>query len=229
MTKKLLLLACTLAVLVSCTLVGDQESYPGEIFAALPETVDPHGRYVFYIHGKIIEDQGLGAVSEEFGPYEVDQILKYIADAGYDVIGEIRSRPTDVDAYSTRVAAQMNALLDAGLKPENLTVVGFSKGAFITLLLSTKLANSRMNFVVMGICSDEVNADPGLRPTGRILSIYEESDEFGSSCKRLVDRSPGVADFTEIALNTGKRHGAFYTADPAWMSPMVSWFNGADD
>jgi CubicO group peptidase (beta-lactamase class C family) len=40
-----------------------------------PETIDPAGQYLFYLHGKIIEDQGIPAVSEEFGEYEYEAIL----------------------------------------------------------------------------------------------------------------------------------------------------------
>lgn len=226
---RMLLMASILSLLASCSGGFGGGRLPGVVYSTLPELVDPNERYVFYIHGKIIEDQGRGAVSEDFGPYEVDPILQYLAEAGFAVIGEFRTGPTDVDAYSDRVLMQIHTLLDAGVAPEKLTIIGFSKGGYITLLSSSKLADARLNYVAIGICVDEINNDPRLRPEGRILSIYEESDEFGSSCQRLIERSPGVKDFTEIVLKTGKRHGAFYRADPTWLDPVVSWIYEAGD
>ena len=43
---------------------------------AFPESIDPSRQYMFYLHGKIIEDQGLNAVSPEYGPYEYEAILE---------------------------------------------------------------------------------------------------------------------------------------------------------
>jgi len=33
---------------------------------AFPASIDPQERYLFYLHGKIIEDQGLPAISSEY-------------------------------------------------------------------------------------------------------------------------------------------------------------------
>ncbi len=31
--------------------------------------------------------------------------------------------------------------------------------------------------------------------------------------------------FLEIVRNTGKENGAFYTADPLWREPVLSWIS----
>ncbi len=195
----------------------------GRILASIPETIDPDENYLIYIHGKIMEEVGVGAVSPEYGLYEYEEILEYFADAGFIVISEVRSGTTDVDTYADHVTDQVNMLQAAGVPSENISIVGFSKGAWITLLASTKLADPDLKVVPIAICGAEVDINPGFDLHGRVLSIYERSDEYGSSCQILADRSPNLIEFEEIEFNTGKRHGAFYVADPAWMDPIISW------
>lgn len=197
------------------------------VMSSAPDEIDPDGRYVFYIHGRIIEEEGVDPVSPQFGRYAFSDILRYLAEAGFNTIGEVRSGPTDVDAYADRVAAQVENLLSEGVPGENITVVGFSKGAYITLLVSSKLANPALNFALIAICGEETMASPDIALAGRILSLYEESDGYGASCRPLVERSPGVVAFEEITFETGKGHGAFYAADPIWIDPVISWIEEA--
>ena len=35
-----------------------------------PTTISASAKYLIYLHGKIVEDQGIPAVSPEFGEYE---------------------------------------------------------------------------------------------------------------------------------------------------------------
>jgi hypothetical protein len=56
-----------------------------------------------------------------------------------------------------------------------------------------------------------------------VLSIYETSDDLGRSCRSLAEASTSVSSFEEIALSTGRQHGAFYAADPAWLDPVIEW------
>ena len=207
-------------------LPGDSTTTPDIITRySFPNIIEPEGRYLIYLHGKIIENEGIHAISPEFGPYEYVETLEYFAVAGFNVISEVRSANTDIDAYSDRVVTQINSLLEQGVPSENITVVGFSKGGAIAIFTSSKLRNPHVNFVLIAICGDEVNKIPGLSLAGRILSLYEKSDEYGSSCKPLVERSPNVTGFEEIEFATGLRHGAFYTADPIWLDPLISWLN----
>ena len=202
-----------------------KSSTPGTIQSSLPENINTQDRYLFYLHGKIIEIEGTDAVSPQFGTYEFAEILQYLADAGYEVIGEVRTSPTDVTDYAGHVAEQVRDLLRQGVPDRNITIVGFSKGAGISILISTMLHNPDLNFALLAICGEEITSSSGLDLSGRILSLYENSDPYGSSCEQLVERSSGVTDFTEIAFNTGKSHGAFYTADPAWLDPLISWID----
>lgn len=195
----------------------------GMVSSSLPENIDPNGKYLIYLHGKIIEDEGVDAVSPQFGPYEFEEILSYLADAGFNVIGEVREAQTNVDTFADRVAAQVNSLLAQGVSSENITLVGFSKGASIAIITSTKLKNPDLNIVLLAICGDWINDDSRVALAGRILSLYEKSDELGSTCKPLIERSPEIKEFEEIEFATGKQHGAFYSADPIWLDPLISW------
>jgi hypothetical protein len=200
----------------------------GTVMSSVPDAIDLNGRYLFYIHGRIIEDEGVDAVSPQFGLYEFTDILNYFAGAGFQTIGEVRSGPTDVDRYADRVARQVENLLTDGVSGENITIVGFSKGAYITMLVSSKLGRPELNIVLIGICNEETLANPDIALAGRILSLYETSDDYGSSCRPLLERSPDVLEFEEIEFETGKQHGAFYTADPLWLDPIIAWINAGE-
>ena len=196
--------------------------------SSVPDAIDPRGRYLFYIHGRIIEEEGIDAVSPQFGLYEFTSILTYLEEAGFNIIGEVRSGPTDVDRYADRVVWQVEELLNEGVPGEHIAIVGFSKGAYITMLVSSKLAKPEMNFVLIAICNEETITSPDITLAGRILSLYETSDEYGSSCRRLLEKSPDVVEFEEIKFETGKQHGAFYSADPMWLDPMIAWIKAGD-
>lgn len=198
----------------------------GSVNSSLPENIDPDEHYLFYLHGKIIEDEGVDAVSPQFGAYEFQEILNYLADGGFQVIGEVRTAPTDVIAYADRVVAQVNSLLERGVPSENIAIVGFSKGAAIAIQASMKLGNPDLNFVLIAICGEEANRGAGLALAGRFLSLYERSDELGSSCRPMIEGLPDVKEFEEIEFATGKQHGAFYSADPSWLDPLMSWLAG---
>ena len=53
--------------------------------------------------------------------------------------------------------------------------------------------------------------------------MYETSDSVGS-CNKVVARNPdAVVSYQEIAISTGKDHGAFYRPIPEWIVPVKKW------
>jgi hypothetical protein len=56
-----------------------------------------------------------------------------------------------------------------------------------------------------------------------VLSIYETSDELGS-CATLAARSH-LTSFKEVAISTGKTHGAFFQPLPQWVKPLKTWIS----
>ena len=63
--------------------------------------------------------------------------------------------------------------------------------------------------------------DPPLVLGGHLLSLYETSDAVGS-CAGLAARSR-LDSFKEIAVSTGKSHGAFFQPLPVWVGPLREW------
>jgi hypothetical protein len=46
-------------------------------------------RDLFYLHGNIIEDQGIPAISPEYGEYQYQAILDQLSGYGFEIISEI--------------------------------------------------------------------------------------------------------------------------------------------
>ena len=205
------------------------EQTPSLADYAFPDTFDPAKKYMFYVHGKIIEDQGIPAVSPEFGEYEYLNILEKLSSYGFVVISEQRPPNPDSVVYAKRVVEQVTTLLNAGVPAQNITVVGASKGAAITVYVSHLLENKELNFVLLAICHpDLVKAfeQGGISLYGNVLSIYDyKDDEFAGSCQELFSFSEGkgISRYNEIVVHIGTGHGILYKPLNAWILPTVEW------
>src|ERR1035437_3073952 len=93
--------------------------------------------YLFYLHGAIVEDQGPNAVSQQFGAYEYEGILNAFRKEKFTVISEVRAKNTVVTDYAKKVVRQIDSLLKTGVPANKITVLGGSKGAVITLYVSS--------------------------------------------------------------------------------------------
>ena len=195
------------------------------IISHAPERSDPRTRYLFYLHGRIVEDQGEDAVSPEFGRYEYREILRQLARPGYVVVSEVRAKNTDPEAYAASIAGEVRRLLTSGVPSRSITVIGASKGSLITMLVSTQLTES-IRYVVLANCNDDVLRALPLKLHGDVLSIYEASDPTGQTCRPLFERSPQLGDRKEIRLETGLKHGFLYKPLEAWIGPALAWAAG---
>jgi hypothetical protein len=119
---------------------------------SFPNSIDSTKHYLFYLHGKIIEDQGIPAVVPDYGEYEYGAILKKLGGYGFIVISEPRPKNADSMEYAKKINEQVAALLKAGVLAKNITIVGASKGAGIAIFVSHLLENEEMNFVLLAIC-----------------------------------------------------------------------------
>ena len=194
-----------------------------QILADVPASINPDARYLFYLHGAIIERAGVRPTHPEFGVYEYQEILEVFAERGFVVISEARPAGTDGTAYAATVADQIRALITGGVAPEHITVVGFSKGGGIAIAVSSMLANDRVNFVFMGACGPWLDSRPEIVPHGRLLALREASDGLVGSCEGLFARSAGDGEHEELTLELGGGHGAFYRPRPEWVDPVVEW------
>lgn len=194
----------------------------------VPEKIDARARYLFYLHGRIVEDGGVRPVSERHGVYEYEKILETFRATGFDVISEARPKDTDVRQYASKVVAQIRALLGAGVPPRHITVVGASKGSMIAMHVSTQLKQGDVNYVLIAGCGEQTLKNSELNLSGRVLSIYDASDEGVGTCDRLFARSAGLTGRNEVKLNLKLGHGFIYRPLKEWVEPAVAWAKQAE-
>jgi hypothetical protein len=195
---------------------------------AFPNSIDPTKQYLFYLHGRIIEDQGIPAIDPIYGEYEYGAILKKLGGYGFVVISEQRPKNTDGKEYARKITEQVTALLDAGVPAKNVIVVGASKGAGIAIFVSHFLENEGVNFVIMAICTPgEVDylKQNQIFLYGNILSIYDSVDKLAGSCRELFSFSEGkgISKHEEVVLNVGTGHGILYKPLDDWIIPVIQW------
>jgi hypothetical protein len=195
-----------------------------------PKSIDPTKRYMFYLHGKILEDQGIPAVSPEFGEYRYEEILRTLQNYGFEVISEQRPKNADGWEYAQRTARQVTELLTAGVPPGSITVVGASKGGSIATVASDLVGNPEVNYVLLGSCHPTMVDEwkrGGLILSGNVLAIYDFADEYAGSCEELFSlaEGKGLSRHNEIVLQVGTGHGILYEPLSEWVLPTVKWAN----
>ena len=195
----------------------------GLILTDIPERVDMRALYLFYLHGKIIEDQGIHPTSPKYGTYEYQQILNVFKDEGFIVISEARAKNTDAQAYALKITEQIRSLIKSGVHPNKISVVGASKGAVIAMLVSTALRNRNVNFVLLSNCNDDIRGAFQIDLWGNILSIYDRNDEFGHTCQKLFDQATGLNQHEEIELQIGSGHAILFRPLSEWVGPTIGW------
>jgi hypothetical protein len=193
-----------------------------EIYDRFPDSIHAGERYVIYSHGMIVEGDDPKPISPKYGQYDFPAIKQSLfTEGGFNLIAYQRPKSSD-DSYADTLKSWVRRLLDAGVRPSRITLVGFSRGAQLTALASSDLAAMGINTALLAICEDgDVSQTPGLTLGGNLLSIYESSDELGS-CGKLAARSH-VKSFTEVSISTGKKHGAFFQPLPQWIQPLRVW------
>ena len=222
-TKSLALLVLSFLCVSQCTAQRktDVVQKQGEILSDVPQKVDAKARYLFYLHGKIVE-QDRRPTHPQYGVYEYDQILDTFKQNGFVVISEQRKKDTDVEQYGKRVAGQVRQLLEAKVPPEHITVVGASQGSWMTMLASTYLENRKVNFVIIAACSADEGFLDLVNLHGNFLSIYEKSD-LAQSCQKYRADATGIGAWKEVELNSGLKHGFIYRPMKEWVEPTVAW------
>ena len=208
-------------VLASCVAVASDAP---RLLERVPESPDPEARYLFYLHGRIIEVQGPEAVSQDFGRYEYDRILQAFVERGFTVVAEVRKDGAGRE-FAVATARQVRALLDAGVSPRNITVVGFSKGGYLALGVSAVVASEEVGYAILAGCGSDPAwlARLGPRIRGRFLSLLDRSDRLSPSCEPLFAAAELVSDKSEHVFDTGLDHGLFYRPRADWMGRVADW------
>jgi hypothetical protein len=206
-------------------------SYFRNIPPRAPEVEPPFpGRtsHIIYVHGAIVREQGPNAVSPEFGPYRFRDIVSELGKTDAQVHAPLRAKDSSFQQGVQALTDQITALLHAGVAPYDITVVGASEGGIMSLVASTNLGNDGLSFVILGACSPWAQTHLKLDLHGRILSIYEQDDPFGSTCSAIAKKSHHVAAYREIPLHTGLHHGFLFRPLVEWLSPTLRWSQHLD-
>jgi hypothetical protein len=196
-----------------------------DISGYLPEKISPSETYLFYLHGGIVQEQGVNAVSERFGPYEYLKILDTLGSYGFRVISERRPKGTIEIGYARKVSLQIDSLLKSGVSPGKIVIVGASLGAYVTTEIAYMMKNKNIKYVVLGFCNEyniKTYSKYKHKLCGNFLSIYESSDQK-KSCDRLLSEKTCKSGYREVQLNMGIDHGFLYKPYPEWVHPLVKW------
>jgi len=196
---------------------------PAGVLDRVPERPDSRASYLIYLHGRIIEEEGVRPTSPRYGIYEYRKILEELAQRGFTVVSEQRPKDTDPVAYSAKVVGQVNALVAAGVPERQIAVVGFSKGALIALLAAAKLHHPGVRVVSLAGCGDWIIGRYQLDFSGPVYSFYDAADDLASSCRKVFAASKTPFEHHETELHVGQGHGTFFRPNPAWLDPVTAW------
>jgi len=193
------------------------------ILQDVPDSPDNKKHYLFYLHGLIVEVAGIRPKSEEHGYYEYELILQEFAQHDFVVISEAREEGTQVKPYAEKIVAQVKRLLTADVPPQNITIVGASKGGIIGAYVSSMLQEKEINYLFLAGLFEKCLVDKDLKLYGNILSIHDRADKLGMTPLLYFERSQGHGQFREIILNLDIGHGLIYKPYHQWFDPFLEW------
>jgi hypothetical protein len=199
-----------------------------EAYTDFPSVIHADERYVIYSHGLIVEGDDPKPVSPKYGQYDFPAIKQALFEGGgFNLIAYQRPKNTDFDAQARLLESWVRRLRAAGVKASRITLVGFSRGGQLTAIASGRLAAEGINTAILAICQNgDFDITPPVTLGGNFLSIYETSDMLGS-CAKLAARGRLVS-FKEVAISTGKGHGAFFQPRPEWLELLRAWIEATN-
>ena len=194
-------------------------------FCNTPTNITTH--HIFYLHGRIVELQGVNAEHPQFGKYLYHAIIDSLQIGNTVVHHDLRPADVDFYAYAERISRQIDSLITHEVTPQNITVIGASKGAVMTMHISHLNANP-INYVLLGANNDDIERENDWRLHGRILGIYERSDSLaGKNYHHWIARSTEAEVFEQFEINTGLGHGFLYLPLEEWLTPTKKWINNS--
>ena len=216
--RKLLVVSFVTVLCVSQVCAQKQ----GVVLGNAPREIDRSARYLFYVSGYIVAEGNTRPTSPKYGVYEYQEILESFKERGFVVISDARKQSPEIVPYAAKVAAQVKQLLNAGVPPQNITIVGASQGSWIAMLVSTYTANRDVNFVFLAACAADDGFLKSVDLHGNVLFISERTDLPGS-CQRFRDDAKGIREYKAIEINTGLKHGFLYRPLKEWIEPTIEW------
>lgn len=180
-------------------------------------------KYVYYLHGRIIEIQGKNAVSEEFGNYEFDNIVEALKDSNSVVIAEIRTENVDYLQYATKVSKEIDSIINLGIKSKDITVIGASKGAIIASNISSINSNP-INYIFLAGNNDYQEKHNDWKFHGQVLCFYDDSDSIAGKNYDYWKNKPNfTTKFEQIKIDKKLGHGFLYKPYKEWIETSKKW------
>jgi hypothetical protein len=180
-------------------------------------------KYIYYLHGRIIEIQGKNAVSEVYGKYEFDSIVNALRDSNTEVIAEIRTENVDYLQYANKISKEIDSLLNLGIKSKDITVIGASKGAIIASTISNINTNP-INYIFFAGNNDYQEEHNDWKFHGQVLCFYDESDtKAGKNYDFWKNKPNYTTKFEQIKIDKKLGHGFLYKPYKDWVEPTKKW------
>ena len=164
------------------------DAFASPIFDKIPDEIDPNAKYIFYSHGYIVEGEDPTPVHPGWGMYDYPAILEKLTGFGAVVISEHRKAKSSPTTHAEKLKNQVSTLLEMGVPQRNITLIGFSRGGYITALASNAIQKTDINYVLLAACTTSMSRDEDIVLTGHVLSIHESSDSVGS-CDEVIKRN----------------------------------------
>lgn len=182
-------------------------------------------KYIYYLHGRIIEIQGENAVSEKYGKYELGSIVKALSRENHKVIAEIRTENVNYIEYANKVSKEVDSLVEMGVKPIDITIIGASKGAIIASHISHINLNL-VNYVFLAGNNEYQEKNNDWKFHGQVLCFYDSSDTIaGGNYDYWKNRENYTTKFEQIELKTHLGHGFLYKPLKEWIEPTSKWIS----
>ena len=185
------------------------------------KSIKENNTHIFYLHGKIVQEQGINAVSEKFGKYEYTRIIDSLRIiGGSEIHAEIRKSNTNFDEFCIHTSNQIDSLIRNGIPSENITIVGASMGGVMAMKISS-INKNPVNYIFLGSNNDSIEKDYDFNLHGRILGIYEKSDSIcDKSYQYWINKSKEVIEFKQLKIETELGHGFLYHPLKEWINPV---------
>lgn len=186
---------------------------------SMPDTINQNSNYLFFFHNYYVEMNGTD------GDCKFIDLLRNFTDKGFVVVSQLRNPDMPLTSYANEAAEQIQAILNAGVPPANITVSGHSKGGVIALNVAALLQQPDIKYVILAGCGitplAHMYPDP-LQIKGTFLSLYANSDKIAASCSAIL--SPVFQGVTtmELILDSPEGHRLFFEPNIIWLTHIES-------
>lgn len=152
-------------------------------------------------------------------------IVRALGAQGFQV-ATVDSEGQDRLTYARRVAKEVRGLMAQGVPAGEISVVGAGSGSAVATLVSARVGDPGVNYVLLGQCDPILKSEYRFRMSGRVLGIHDAADSASHSCRPLWSESSKVSDRQELVLHSGYSATLFHAPREQWMAPLVQWSGG---